>query len=230
MKPFIEDLEVIGRWKYNCSTLSKEDYLNQNYYEDKDVLLKNLYFLPKGEGYWIFDRWTKGELYHFRGEIYKYSLDKDKLFLEVYDENNDFEVILVYDRVDNIEYTKEDIEIKDDIDLPFELDNNLLGVWTAVDYISIKDKYNYKPKLCEKELFLKSLALMDNGECFKEFKDNRIVKIKWTKDYIIDTKNVVNCNYVISNIDNKTYLIMDWKSGDYIYGGIIQGCYVFVKE
>ncbi len=30
-------------------------------------------------------------------------------------------------------------------------------------------------------------------------------------------------------IKNKDYLILEWKSGDYIFGGYIHGSYVFEK-
>ena len=58
-----------------------------------------------------------------------------------------------------------------------------------------------------------------------EYSNGRIDKIKWTRDYILSTS--LASQYIIKDIDNERYLIMDWKSGDYVYGGKIYGCYVF---
>ena len=70
---------------------------------------------------------------------------------------------------------------------------------------------------------------MPNGEALLEFNNGNINKILWTKDSILNQLNLTNSNYIIKTINNEDYLIMDWKSGDYIYGGKIFGCYVFKR-
>lgn len=104
-----------------------------------------------------------------------------------------------------------------------------IGYWIAVDFIPFHDKNNYTPKNSDYKLFLKSLNITHNGDCFHEYETGEMSKIKWTKNYILSTKSSLASNYIIKNINNENYLIMDWKSGDYIYGRIIQGCYVFKK-
>ena len=224
MKPFINDELAVGKWTYECSAISKVAYNEGDFYHDEDVLLQELYFLPNGEGYWIFDRWSKGTLYHFSGTTYKYSVEGEKLFVEVTNEDNEYEITLIFNKVDNKEYTVEEIEKKDNTDLEFVLDENAIGSFVAVDYISIENKENYTPGKKD-NLFLKSLTLINNGDCFKEYSNGNIDKIKWTKDYILST--TLASNYVVKDIDNERYLIMDWKSGDYVYGDKIYGCYVF---
>lgn len=226
MKPFINDENVIGKWKYLCSTENLEEYNKGETYQDKEAF-QELYFLPNGQGYWVFESWSKGVIYYFKGNYYKYFIADGKLFVETYDENQDYEHTLVYVKENSKEYTKEEIKIKDNVDLPFQLDEKAVGSWVAIDWISIKEKFSYVPKTSD-DLFLKSLSLLPNGDCFKEFDEGQIDKIKWTKDYILG--DITASNYIIKEIDNQEYLIMDWKSGDYVFGGIIYGCYVFRKQ
>lgn len=229
MKPFINDPEAIGKWKYVCSAIDKEAYEKGDTFEDQDVLMKELYFLPNGEGYWIFDRWTKGTIYHFGGRVYNYTIKNNLLFVTITNDDNEDLYTLVFTKVDNKLYTERELRKQDDTSLPFVLDKNAVGSWEAVDYISINNKFNYKPKKCERTLLLKSLTILENGDCFKEYNNGDITKIKWTKDYILDTDCKLVSNFITTKINEETYLIKDWKSGDYQYANEIFGCYVFKK-
>jgi len=229
MKPFQNDEKAIGKWAYNCSASSIEAYKHGDTFKDSDVLLKELYFLPNGAGYWIFKCWTKGEIYHFRGQVYTYEIDGDKMFVCVTNDDNEYEITLVFDKVDSKEYTENDIRRKDDVDMPFVLNSQALGSWVSVDFIDINQKETYQPKQSNDELFLKSLSIMPNGDCFQEAANGHIAKINWTDGYILRKESKTASSFVIKTIDGEDYLIMDWKSGDYIYGGEIFGCYVFKK-
>ena len=185
--------------------------------------------MPKGKGYWIFDGWTKGLIYHFKNITYKYEIKDNKLFVQTYDENQEYEHTLIFNKIDNKEYTEEEISYKDDTDMPFVLDEKAVGVWQACEWINIEKKFDYVPSKNNKELFLKSLTLLENGDCFKEFASGKIVKINWTDGYILSHESNLASNYIIKEIGHEKYLIMDWKSGDYIFGKTIYGCYVFKK-
>ena len=102
MKPFINDENVIGKWKYLCSTESVEKFNLGETYQDKDILFKELYFLPSGQGYWVFESWSNGVIYHFRGNKYKYSIIDGKLFVEMTNSDNEYLHTMVYEKVDNI--------------------------------------------------------------------------------------------------------------------------------
>jgi DNA-binding transcriptional MerR regulator len=229
MKCFVNDEQAIGKWEYVCSAINRDSFNMGETFIDEDVLMKELYFLPNGEGYWFMDRWTQGIIYHFAGRIMKYNIEGEKLYLEIYDDNQELEIMLVFKKFDNKEYSKNDIEIQDDVDMPFICDNDAVGYYEAVDFISYEDKENYKPNGKKEGLFLKSITLNPNGDCFREFNDNDIVKIHWTKNYLLQKVCKLASNYILKNIDGETYLITDWKSGDYVYGKTIQGCYVFKK-
>lgn len=230
MKPFINDEQAIGKWCYIGSALSKEQYLAGDMIEDRDILFKELVFMPEGEGYWVFKRWSKGEMYHFRGMVYTYEIEDGKLFLSIYNDENEFQLVCVYEKVDSKEYKKEELQRKDNTDLPFVLDENAVGEWEACEFVDIKDKYNFIPKGDDEGMILKSLSLFANGTCFLEYTNNEIAKIAWTKDYILSHKSCLASNYIIKEVDGEMYLIMDWKSGDYVFGGEIFGCYVFKKQ
>ena len=229
MKPFINDEKVIGKWKYVCSTESLEKFNAGETYQDKEILFKELYFMPNGQGYWVFESWSKGVIYHFRGNKYNYSIIDAKLFVEMTNSDDEYLHTMVYEKVDGKEYTEDEIKIKDNVDLPFELDVKAVGSWLAVDYISIQDKFNYVPKTSD-DLFLKGLSLLPNGDCFRESSRGEVNKIKWTKDFILSPYSKTASNFIIQEIDGEEYLIMDWKSGDYVFGGEIFGCYVFKKQ
>jgi hypothetical protein len=231
MKPFINDPQAIGKWNYIGSALSKQQFLAGDMIEDKDILFKEIYFLPNGEGYWVFDRWSNGEFYHFRGIIYKYEIEDNKMYLSIVNDDNEFMIMCVYEKADSKEYSVEDIQKKDNINIPFVLDEKAVGSWHMHDYISIEEKFSYRGRENRHQGgIFKDISILSNGDLFKEFTNGNIVKNNWTKDFIISKEQSLASNFIITEADGETYLIMDWKSGDYVFGGEIYGCYVFKKQ
>ena len=55
-------------------TCEQEVELARRIKEEDEEAFKELYFLPKGEGYWVFESWSKGVIYYFKGNHYKYSI------------------------------------------------------------------------------------------------------------------------------------------------------------
>ena len=51
----------------------------------------------------------------------------------------------------------------------------------------------------------------------------------WTKGYVLRKWNSTACAYEIRRADDKEYLIMEWKSGDYLWGGYDTDYYAFLK-
>lgn len=52
----------------------------------------------------------------------------------------------------------------------------------------------------------------------------------WTKGYVLKHYNHTACAYEIVTIDGMDYMIIEWKSGDYRWGGFDTDYYVFVRE
>ena len=68
-------------------------------------------------------------------------------------------------------------------------------------------------------------------EVLISYNGGKLKKVKYTKGYI--TNLVLDdtlCKYEIRKIDDKNYLFVEWKNGDYVYAGQINGYYVFEKE
>ena len=230
MKPFINDQEAIGKWKFIGSALSKEAFFAGDFVEDNDILFQEIVFMPNGEGYWVFDHWTKGEIYHFRGMVYSYVIENGKLFLSIVNKDGEFELVCVYEKVDSKEYTEDDIRIKDDTNLPFINDENVIGKWNVAGFISIENKDNFSTDLLKSgnDYPLKGLTFNPNGELIEEFGSN-LYKQGWTKGSILKLESEMNCSYEIKTVQGKDYLFFEWKSGDYQFGGKVFGCYVLER-
>ena len=229
MKPFINDENVIGKWKYYCSCNSKEDYQNGDIIKDDNITLSDICFLPEGEGYWIFDRWTKGELYTYNGIYYTYEIEGDLLFLTCFGYENKKEICLVYKRVDNKKHRVSDLKRVDGLNLPIEKDDKVIGFWNTYDFIPYKMKNSYNAKkLWKDSQFVTSLILSPDNKCIMQT-TNKIYLMKYTKGKILNEDCQVAMSYEIRLIDGEEYLILDWKSGDYTFTGEINGCYVFKR-
>ncbi|MBQ6787425.1 MAG: hypothetical protein IJO85_06860 [Lachnospiraceae bacterium] len=51
----------------------------------------------------------------------------------------------------------------------------------------------------------------------------------WTKGFVLRKWNSCACAYEIRTVDDRDYLIIEWKSGDYRWGGFDTDYYVFVR-
>ena len=228
MKPFINDEKVIGKWKYDCSCNSKEEYYQGEYIKE-DIALSEICFLPKGEGYWVFDRWTKGELYSYNGIYYTYEVEGDLLFLTCFGLDREKEICLVYKRVDNKAHTVEELARKDEINLPIEKDENVVGFWNTYDYIPYNMKNDYQgEKIWKESIFITSLIFTPDNKCLMQSTD-KIFSMKYTNGKLLSEEWQVVMDYEIKVIGGEEYLILDWKSRDYTYTGRINGCYVLKR-
>ena len=51
----------------------------------------------------------------------------------------------------------------------------------------------------------------------------------WTKGYVLRKYNQTACAYEIVHENGKDYMIIEWKSGDWRFGGFDTDYYVFEK-
>ena len=51
----------------------------------------------------------------------------------------------------------------------------------------------------------------------------------WTKGFVLRKWNHTACAYQLCQIDGVEYLFVEWKSGDYTYGGLEPQYYVFTR-
>jgi hypothetical protein len=127
--------------------------------------------------------------------------------------------------------------IKDDTNIEFKNDKRVLGYWEVYDFIDYDEKDTYKPSDKEQNDYdveqscigIKNLTINPNGSCIYEWKNGFLDKISWSKGVIIDKDLGYVSEYCIKKFDGKDFLIVDWKSGDYSFGGRINGAYVYKR-
>jgi bla regulator protein BlaR1 len=98
--------------------------------------------------------------------------------------------------------------IKDNINLPFVNDTDVLGNWQSVDFVETPEAFNPHKKFVRDELFLKELVFLPNGKSLDGWQT-------WTKGVVIHRNNKTASRYTIKDIAGGKYMFFEWKSGDY---------------
>lgn len=238
--PFVNDEKVIGKWEIIGIYAVKEDFYDnvfcsKNFYGGEQ---KYLYFLPDGEPYWVFS-WTKG---YFNTPVNnKYETQKidNELYMFVYLKEYEYtrggkESCLVLKKVDSDRYSAESIAKKDNIDIPFINDVQVIGKWKAHSFLGEtwdKEDFDTTAEPID-ELYFKEAEFLPGGSCRIVYEDAIFEgddKVVWTKGYLLRKWNWSACKYEIRNVNGTEYMIIEWKSGDYRYGGYDTNYYVFVR-
>lgn len=124
-----------------------------------------------------------------------------------------------------------DTIIKDNVDYPFVLDENLVGGWSAVDFVKEKKDFDPNVRTASEELYLNELFFTSDGKVVGDFETGiyATTAFTFTKDHILNEVDSTDSEYEIKNIDGKTYLFIQWKSGDYVYNRFMPSYYVFER-
>ena len=112
---------------------------------------------------------------------------------------------------------------QDNIDLPFVDDPQVLGQWESVDFVAdpadfTPDKPSWKGKL-----YLKGLGFLEGGKTPQPW-------WTWTKGVVIHHGDKTASHYEIKEINGKSYLFFEWKSGDVTISGMKPHYYVLKKK
>lgn len=238
--PFVNDENVVGKWEIIGIYAVKEDFYDhlfcvKNFYGEEQ---KYLYFLPDGERYWAFS-WTKGYLNTPVNNEYETEQIGDELFMFV--NLKEYEctrggkpTCLVLKKIDSNRYTAAGIAKKDNTDLPFVSDDYVIGTWKAhsfLGYLWDKGDFSTEAEPLE-ELYFKEVTFFPDGNCRVVYEDAVFEgdkTVTWTKNYLLRHWNWSACEYEIRTVDNVDYLIVEWKSGDWRYGGYDTNYYVFTR-
>jgi len=240
--PFVNDERVIGKWEAVGEYAVKEEFFENKecrknwYYE----FPRTLYFLPEGERYWCYG-WTNGKLIIETGDS---SYVNDYEVEQVGEENYMFVAFKTYDyrrggkprilvlrQVDKKRYSAKSLAKKDDIDLPFVNDERVLGKWKVFDFICSKEEFSSEGS-GEPPIFFKEIEFFPGGSCTSIYGEEVIAgneKQTWTKGYVLRKWNSCACAYEIRTVESRDFLIIEWKSGDYRWGGFPTDYYVFVR-
>jgi hypothetical protein len=136
----------------------------------------------------------------------------------------------VYEQVDNMKYTKDGISIKDNTNIPFIKDDKFIGFWTAVDYVRDFNDFEPGKKFWSEDLFLKEYVAKPDGDLLVSYNYGSSMRtINWSKGVVINKNISTVSEYVFKEIDGDIYMFVEWKSGDYTFGGEVRGYYVFKK-
>lgn len=241
--PFFDDNQVVGKWEVVGNYAVREDFeegiFSTMSFYGEDV--KYIYFLPGGEKYWCFC-WTKGYFvvdgYRINPIYNPYEIVKkdDGVYMLITLRENEASrggqpTILALRQVDNNEYTPEMIAKKDDIDKPFVNDERIIGKWRAHSFLGNKSEFP-QPEEDMEDLYFKEIEFFPDGKCRCVYEDDIFDgedKISWTKDYLLRKWNWSACEYEIRKVEGIEYMIIEWKSGDYRFGGFDTNYYVFVR-
>ncbi len=225
---FVNDESVIGKWE-NIGWTESTDGFSVTGLHDKSGEFGVLYFLPEGEPYWIFEGWTKGYiLINYGGDepilTYRYDVRDigGRLYLFFRFENK----TEVFVKTDSKRYTKETLGDHDNIDLPFVPDEQLVGKWGSVAFVTDED--DFSPGKEYGDLYLRSMEVFPDGSLVQSYMDSEWHD-KWTKGFIISLHRSTAAAYRITEIGGEEYLFTEWKMGNYIYGGMKPDHYVFKR-
>ncbi|MGN1345172.1 MAG: helix-turn-helix domain-containing protein [Eubacteriales bacterium] len=235
--PFEDDKAVIGRWQVLGQYAVKEDFYAGRSRKGSwyGGTIKTLYFLLDGERYWCY-RWTKGYLIYENGRnttVNPYEMEEydGERYLFIHWKSYDYRrggkpVILVLKQLDCAAYTKEEIARCDNTDLPFVLDGQMLGKWKA--HSSFRSRDEFDPAQPEEAPFWKGVEFRKDGTCVK-FLGSRSFVQEWTKGFLLNKQMHLAEAYELLQADGEEYLIIEWKNGDYQYGGFLPGYYAFAR-
>lgn len=239
--PFINDEKVVGKWEIIGIYAVKEDFYDnlfcvKNFYGNEQ---KYLYFLPQGERYWTFS-WTKGYLNSPVNNEYETEEIGNDLYMFISLKEYEFTLggnptCLVLKKADSKKYSVEEIAKKDDTDKPFVNDERIIGKWRAHSFLGNqggKSEFTTTAEPIE-DLYFKEIEFFENGSCRCIYEDAVFEgddKVVWTKNYLIRKWNWSACEYEIITVEGKEYMIIEWKSGDYRFGGYETTYYVFIRE
>ncbi len=227
---FINDEQVIGKWEFFTNLSADVDVCENDKTEYNGVGFKEIYFLPNGEKYWIFEGWTKGKIFvHYGGDEpileYRYQIKEYMQNNYLYIDMPDEKIICILKKISDKSYKLNEIGNRDNIDIPFIEDSKIVGEWKSVGYVNKISEYTGE---YSDDLWLKGIKFYKNGNVDR-FYDDEIWSDKWTKNYLLDKKKSVKCKYVIKVIEGQEIMFLEWKMGNYVYGGANPTYYAFER-
>lgn len=240
--PFENDEAVIGKWEIAGEYICKEDFFSGFSKGDPTISgqLREIYFLPEGRRYWCYG-WTKGYLLcsSYGGTTAnRYTVERigDAFYMFVELKSYEYRyggnpTILVLKQIDRRAYREEEIRKRDDVDKPFVLDPRILGNWKVFGFTKTVESFD--PAKKQTDMFpLVALSFAENGEVLlfhRRLQEEMGVKetCLWTTDFLL-RKSLAHA-YELHTIEGREYLFLEWKSGDYVYGGLEPPYYVFIR-
>lgn len=233
-EPFISDELVIGKWQcvgFHCYDQNNSEINNSDFYQYKH---NEIYFLPNGEGYWIYECWTKGKICTWAGgdepyiqhfyELVKID-NKQYMFLKTKEDDKVFVNILI--KVSDKHFSVDDFAIRENVDLPFIDDDEVLGEWISVGYVENINDFNADE--LRSDLWMNKVIFEKEGKVTRYYADESLWNDRWTKGKLLDLTKKLASNYNFKIINDETYMFMEWKMGNFTYGHFPPTYYVLKR-
>lgn len=251
---FENDERVIGHWELVDVLPSKEQFLPGHPKTQPGVQsIRELYFLPDGEWYWCFG-WTRGYLltsfgYPKQQSRNAYTIEEiggeTYMFIEMR-----FQTYLLYGgmpecwvlrQTDHKRYTRQDIRRKDPIPQAPADDLRVIGTWQVCDLVRRPEDFipgSPNPAFPHDALFWRTARFLPEGEMRNTFRSVNDMKPytdgpqvwRWVTGSVICNSVSTASMYRFQEYQGVEYLLIQWKSGDYTYGGDEPYWYVFQRE
>lgn len=123
--------------------------------------------------------------------------------------------------------------LHDSMDYKFVLDKDAVGQWEAIDFVGTPDEFDSKDTTRRKYVWACTYNFFDDGKMVTSSIDgatglNKNYEQIWTKGYVVATEDTVPA-YEIKQLNGKTFMFYEWKSGDYTIRGQKPSYFVLVK-
>lgn len=251
---FENDERVIGHWELVDVLPDREQFLpGHPKTQPGGLSIRELYFLPQGEWYWCFG-WTKGYLltsfgYPRQQSRNAYTIEEiggvTYMFIEMR-----FQTYLLYGgkpecwvlrQTDRRHYTRQDIRRKDPIpDAPAD-DLRVIGTWQVCDLVRRREDFvpgRPTPAFPHDALFWRTARFLPDGEMRNTFRNVNDMNPytegsdvwRWSTGNVICRPQSTASMYCFREQDGVEYLLIQWKSGDYTFGGEEPYWYVFYRD
>lgn len=244
--PFVDEPEVIGKWEL-CGQLSDEATI-PDYSEvpNSTGAYSQLIFLPGGDFAWTYF-WKKGTLYRLSPKYpfaipneYSIRMCQGEKYMILHfmsdrciDEGEPC-ILLLYRQVDQVAYTESQLRLgKDNTDLPFEADDQVVGKWVVCDFVPEISRFHVaKRHTKDCNCFTRELQFTSGGVCVKTVRNgSQLIRymLRYTRGAVLNQKESTAEAYCVKQIGDSEYLFVQHKSGDYVYGGMEPHWYVFER-
>lgn len=226
---FEPDPAVLGGWRAVDFVQEAKDFTPRQRAWKDDLYLKELFFHPDGSTNWAWT-WTKGLLLHDGDKTasrYEIRELEGRTFLFMEWKSGDYTLRGMKPRLYVLERDPRLVHVSsrttDKIDYPFVDDPAVLGNWVSVDFVETPEAFRPHQKAWKGgELFLRGLDFRPGGRTTAGW--------TWTRGLLLHAKDQTASQYRIQEIDGRSFLFFEWKSGDYTLRGQKPHWYVLTRK
>lgn len=228
--PFVNDPELVSGWRSVDFVKNIDQFQPGKPVFKKELYLKELFFKANGKTNMAIT-WTKGHLLHSQDKTdsrYEIRTIEDKQYLFFQWKNGDYKkygVIPGYYVMEKEPNMREVVSSTcDKIDYPFQNDPAVIGHWRSVDFVKSPELFHPNKKTVNEELYLKALNVLPDGKVEAPW------TFTWTSGLFLHAGDKTASRYQIRKIQEKEYLFLEWKSGDYTKHGMQPQWYVLARQ